>query len=76
MGKSAYGYGTQVKERARQQKQMDKAAKRMLTMQKKASLKTSPPNAGADITEPIFAYDIVKMPGVVGAAGHKPSLRD
>lgn len=76
MGKSAYSYGAQVKERARQQKQMDKAAKRMLTRQKKASLKTNPPNAGAETTEPIFADDIVKMLGVPGAAGHKPSLRD
>jgi hypothetical protein len=51
MGKSMHGLGTQVKERARQQKQIDKASKRILTRQKKAYIKTNPPNADADIAE-------------------------
>jgi hypothetical protein len=56
-----YSCGTQVKERARQQKQIDKASKRILARQKKAYIKTSPPNADSDIiAEPIFAEDIVR----------------
>ena len=45
MGKSMYNIGNQDKERARQQKQIDKASKRMLARQKKVHIKTSPPNA-------------------------------
>ena len=60
MGKSRYSNGTQVKERARQQKQIDKASKRILARQKKAYIKTSPPNADSDIAEPVLAEDIVE----------------
>jgi hypothetical protein len=60
MGNSKYSRGTQVKEKARQQKQIDKASKRMLVRQKKSYIKTSPPNANPDIAEPIFAQDIVE----------------
>jgi hypothetical protein len=60
MGKPMYGCGTQVKERARQQKQIGKASKRILARQKKAYIKTSPPNADSDIAEPIFAEDIIR----------------
>jgi hypothetical protein len=60
VGKLMSNYGTQVKERARQQKQTAKAEKRMLARQKKASLKKSPPNAGPDIAEPISTEDIVE----------------
>jgi hypothetical protein len=58
MGKSMYGFGTQVKERAKQQKQIDKASKRILARQKKAYIKTNPPDA--DIAEQIFAQDIIE----------------
>ena len=60
MGKSMYDFGKQGKERARQQKQIDKAAKRLLAKQQKANIKTSAPNADSDIAEPSLVEDIVK----------------
>jgi len=52
MGKSMYNYGNQVKEKARQQKQIDKASKRIMAKQQKANIGTHTPNAGPDIAEP------------------------
>ncbi|MFH1080664.1 MAG: hypothetical protein V1766_10475 [Pseudomonadota bacterium] len=52
MGKSMYNFGKQGKEKARQQKQMDKAAKRIMAKQQKAHLKTGTPNADSDMSEP------------------------
>ena len=49
------------KEKARQQKQMDKAAKRIMAKQQKANLITSAPNAGSDIAEPGLVEKIVKI---------------
>ena len=60
MGKSMYNFGKQGKEKARQQKQIDKAAKRLLAKQQKANIKTSTSNADSDIVEPRLVYDIVK----------------
>ncbi len=60
MGKSMFNFGNQVKEKARQQKQIDKASKRIMAKQQKANLKTHTPNADSDTTEPILAEDIVK----------------
>jgi hypothetical protein len=60
MGKSMYGFGKQVKEKARQQKQMDKASKRIMLKQQKANIKTHTPNAGSDIVEPGLVEEIVK----------------
>lgn len=60
MGKSMYDIGNRNKERARQQKQIDKASKRILARQKKGQIKASPPNAELAIAEPIPAEDIVK----------------
>lgn len=60
MGKSGFSCGTQVKERARQQKQIEKASKRMLARQKKAFVKTSLPVAESHIVEPKLAQDIVE----------------
>ena len=60
MGKSMYNFGKQGKEKARQQKQMDKAAKRIMTKQQKVNLKTGTPNADSDIAEPVLAEGIVK----------------
>ena len=59
MGKSMYNYGKQGKEKARQQKQMDKAAKRIMAKQKKANLKTGTPNAVSDMAEPGLVEKIV-----------------
>jgi hypothetical protein len=44
MGKSMYNFGKQGKEKARQQKQMDKAAKRIAVKQQKANLKSGAPD--------------------------------
>jgi hypothetical protein len=60
MGKSMYNFGKQGKEKARQQKQMDKAAKRIMAKQKKANLKTGTPNAVSDMAEPGLVEKIVK----------------
>jgi len=61
MGKSMYNYGKQGKEKARQQKQMDKAAKRIMAKQQKADLKTGTPNADTDIAKVEPAAEIVKI---------------
>jgi hypothetical protein len=55
-----YNFGKQAKEKARQRKQMDKAAKRMMTKQQKANLKTATPNEGPDTAETEPAEEIVK----------------
>ena len=60
MGKSMYDFGKQVKEKARQQKQMDKASKRIMAKQQKANIKASTPNAGSDIAEAELVEEIVK----------------
>jgi hypothetical protein len=52
MGKSMYNSAGQGKEKARQQKQMEKAAKRFLAKQRKTNLKTGTPNADSDMVEP------------------------
>jgi hypothetical protein len=51
MGKAMYNFGKQGKEKARQQKQMDKAAKRIMAKQQKADLKTGTPNTDSDMAE-------------------------
>jgi len=63
MGKSMYNFGNQGKEKARQQKQIDKAAKRLMAKQQKATIKTqNPPNAGPAMAHPAEAEaeEIVK----------------
>lgn len=60
MGKSMYNFGKQGKEKARQQKQMDKAAKRILAKQQKANLKTGNPNSAPEIAEPALVEKVVK----------------
>jgi hypothetical protein len=59
MGKSMYNFGKQGKEKARQQKQMDKAAKRIMAKQQKANLSTANPDAGSAIAEPARVEEIV-----------------
>lgn len=51
MGKSMFNFGKQAKERARQQKQIEKAAKRLLAKQQKANTNNNQPNPGPDIAE-------------------------
>jgi hypothetical protein len=51
MGKSMYNYGNQGKEKARQQKQMEKAAKRITAKQLKADIKTDTLNAEPLLTK-------------------------
>jgi len=52
MGKSMYSYGKQVKEKARQQKQLEKTAKRIAAKQQKENLQTGAPDADAETAEP------------------------
>ncbi len=63
MGKSMYDFGNQGKEKARQQKQIDKASKRRMAKQQKANIKTHTPNAGSDIdiAKPRLAEEIVDI---------------
>jgi hypothetical protein len=60
MAKSMYNFGKNSREKARQQKQMEKAEKRMLAKQQKANLKADAPNAGSDIVEPAPAEEASK----------------
>ena len=60
MGKSMYNFGKQVKEKARQQKQMDKASKRIMAKQQKADIKANTPNADSNMAEPRLMEDNVK----------------
>jgi hypothetical protein len=54
MGKSMYDFGKQVKEKARQQKQIDKASKRIMAKQQKADMRANTPNADSDPKVPIL----------------------
>jgi hypothetical protein len=60
MGKSMYNFGKQGKEKARQQKQMDKAAKRIMAKQQKTNIKTGTPNSELGIAEQMPVEDIVR----------------
>jgi len=60
MGKSMYNFGKRAKEKARQQKQMEKVSKRIMAKQQKANMKAGTPNAGSDIAEPGLMEEIVK----------------
>jgi len=60
MGKSMYNFGKRAKEKARQQKQIDKASKRIMAKQQKANIKASTPNADSYIAEPGLVEETVK----------------
>jgi hypothetical protein len=60
MGKSMYNFGKHDKEKARQQKQMDKASKRLMAKQIKTNIKSNTLNEDSNIAEPSRAEDIVK----------------
>ncbi|MFO7570106.1 MAG: hypothetical protein R6W75_09950 [Smithellaceae bacterium] len=51
MGKAPYNFGKTAKEKARQQKQMEKASKRQIAKQSKAAVKSGVPADPADATE-------------------------
>jgi hypothetical protein len=51
MGRSMYNFGKQTKEKARQQKQIDKASKRLAVKQQKALMETSGLKVDAEIGE-------------------------
>jgi hypothetical protein len=55
-----YNFGKQTKEKARQQKQIDKASKRMAAKQQKALMETSDSKADAEIGNPGLGEDGVK----------------
>lgn len=67
MGKSMYNFGKQGKEKARQQKQMDKAAKRILAKRQKANLETGNPDTVSVIAELAPVADIVQGTASVSA---------
>jgi len=60
MGKSMYNFGKRAKEKARQQKQMEKVSKRIMAKQQKANMKAGTPNAGSDMAEPGLMEEIVQ----------------
>ena len=60
MGKSMYNFGKRDKEKAKQQKQMAKAAKRIMAKQQKANLKTATPSADSGTAELGLAEEIVQ----------------
>ena len=62
MGKSMFNFGKMGKEKARQQKQMDKAAKRMMAKQQKADLRTGNSHAAPEMAVPALAEKSVQSP--------------
>lgn len=60
MGKSMTNCATQAKEKARQQRQTDKAAKRMLARRKKTYAKTSVPTAHSGLAKPVLTGDRIE----------------
>jgi hypothetical protein len=60
MGKSMFNFGKQAKEKARQQKQIEKAAKRILAKQQKAKINNHTPNPGSDMAELESVDEVVK----------------
>jgi len=62
MGRSMYNFGKQTKEKARQQKQLDKAAKRMAAKQQKANLEAGVPSTDSEIDVQPLVDDNGKSP--------------
>lgn len=60
MGRSMYSFGKQTKEKARQQKQMDKASKRMAAKQQKANLEMGTLNVDPEVAESGLTEDNAK----------------
>jgi hypothetical protein len=59
MGKPMYKFGQRAKEIARQQKQIDKASKRIMNKQQKTIIKNSLPSRNPDIDEPGLVEELV-----------------
>jgi hypothetical protein len=60
MGKPTYKFGKNAKEKAKQQKQMEKASKRLIAKQRKTNINSSTPNEDSDIVESSRMVDIAK----------------
>ena len=60
MGKSMYNFGKNAKEKARQQKQMDKDSKRLIAKQNKANIKSSTPDKDSVAAESSRVADIAE----------------
>ena len=60
MGKPMYNFGKNVKEKAKQQKQMEKASKRLIAKQRKADIESGNPNENSDTVESSQMADIAK----------------
>jgi DNA-binding helix-hairpin-helix protein with protein kinase domain len=60
MGKSMYNFGNRAKEKARQQKQIEKASQRIMDKQRKADVKTHTLNTSFDISGQGLVEEIVK----------------
>jgi len=60
MAKSMHNFGKHAREKAKQQKQMDKAEKRRMAKKLRANIKTGAPNAESDIVEPAPADEVSK----------------
>ncbi len=60
MGKSMYNFGKNAKEKARQQKQMEKASKRLAAKQNKLNVKAGTPSKTSETYESNPAEDITK----------------
>lgn len=67
MGRSMYNFGKQTKEKARQQKQLDKASKRLLAKQQKteAGKDASSVDAGGAAPEPVGGIVENTAPGEI-----------
>lgn len=57
MGKSMYNFGKNAKEKARQQKQMEKASRRLVAKQNKANIKAGVAGGTPDLTEAVRNTD-------------------
>ena len=57
MGRSMYSFGKQTKEKARQQKQMEKASKRLAAKQQKTNAEAGTPDVDLETAEPGLAED-------------------
>lgn len=60
MGKPVYKFSKNVKEKARQQKQIEKASKRLIAKQRKADIESGNPNEDSDTVESSQMADIAK----------------
>lgn len=60
MGKPVYKFSKNVKEKARQQKQIEKASKRLIAKQRKADIESGNPNENSDTVESSQMADIAK----------------